>query len=129
MGKKQKQKPSKKVTRTNGSDLFDNPMVNEARAALSDEQKERYAAIGEEMYSSIDFEAAAPNQMPAPMAQALAYVVENIRCGLHPTDLDENEKALLADKFGEKWWEHFGYTEADLTEVVTLDPKLPDWQK
>jgi hypothetical protein len=113
-------KEDKKVE-INDMDLFDNPMTRSALAAMSDEEKRRYKQIGEEMYGHMNFEdAKVLNSVPAPMEEALAYIYEQLKSGLHPSALDDNEKAFLADADGEEWYKKWGYVKEDLTEIKTL---------
>lgn len=102
-------------------DIFNNAMTRSAMSALSKEDLERYKEIGKQLYDGIDFEdSRILNNMPPPMAEAVAYVLESIKSGMHPSMLAENEKELLKDAYGEKWYEKYGYVEGDLTEIVTL---------
>ena len=107
----------------NDMDLFDNPMVRAAAAAMSTEDKERYKEIGEELYGNIDFEnSKVKTDTPETMTEAAAYIIEQLKSGIHPSMMEDNEKALMADVFGEKWYEKYGYVEQDLTEIFTLTP-------
>jgi hypothetical protein len=107
-----------KKNETSDYDLFDNPMVRSALAAMSDEDKEQYRLIGEQMYGSMNFEDARylidPN---AQMTEALACLESQLRSGLHPSDLEDNEKAVLADAYGPKWYEKWGFVEQDLNQI------------
>lgn len=95
-------------------DLFNNDMVKAAKAAMSKEDIEKYAALGESMYKDIDFE----NGTIANQLEDAVRILEiEIKSGLHPTMMSENEKKILQDKYGEKWYDHFGFTEKDLTEI------------
>ena len=105
---------------TSQYDLFNNPMVTAAKKAMSPEELERYQKIGESLYGSIDFEKNNTNNVPPPMVEALAYVEESIKSGQHPSTLDENEKALLADVYGDDWYKKWGYVEEDLNIIVTV---------
>lgn len=111
---------------SNGAnDLFDNPMVQAAMNAMTDEQKEKYRIIGEHLYGNINFEdEQSINNMPPAMAEAVAYIEKQIVSGLHPSMLEENEKHLLNDAYGDKWYTKWGYIEDDLTDIVTIHPKL-----
>ena len=51
------------------------------------------------------------------MEEALSYVVETLKSGLHPKYLDEDDKALLEAGYGEKWFENWGYQQEDVTEL------------
>lgn len=105
----------------NDNDLFDNPMTRSALAAMSDDEKRRYKEIGQEMYGHMNFEdAKVLNNIPAPMEEALAYIHEQLKSGLHPSALDDNEKAFLADSEGEEWYKKWGYVKEDLDEIKTL---------
>jgi len=101
--------------------LFNNPMIDAALKALSPEDLEKYKAIGEAMYGSVDFQdSKILNNTPAPMYEAAAYIKEQLKSGLHPSMMDDDEKRLMVELFGEEWYKDWGYIEADLTDIVTL---------
>jgi hypothetical protein len=103
------------------SDLFDNPMTRSAMAALSEEDKVKYKIIGDHLYGRINFENGQTlNNMPPPMAEAVAYVETSLMSGMHPSMLEENEKALLKDNYGDEWYKRWGYVQEDLNDIVTL---------
>lgn len=105
----------------NDNDLFDNPMTRSALASMSDDEKRRYKQIGQEMYGHMNFEdSKVLNNVPAPMEESLAYLYEQFKSGLHPSALDENEKAFLTDAEGEEWYKKWGYVKEDLEKIVTL---------
>jgi hypothetical protein len=111
----------KYVKKDGGMDLFDNPMTRAALDAMSDDEKRRYKQIGEEMYGHMNFEdSKVLNNIPPPMEEALAYIQEQLKSGLHPSALDDNEKAFIADALGNEWYKKWGYVEEDLVEIVTL---------
>jgi hypothetical protein len=96
-------------------DLFDNPMIKSAEKALTQEQKEKYAQLGEEMYKTVDFETnEILNNLPEPMVESVLQLSVQLRSGLHPSDLEEQDIKLLETSFGEKWYEKWGYEKADL---------------
>jgi hypothetical protein len=104
------------------NDLFDNPMVSSAIKSLSDEQLLHFKEVGEHLYGNVDFEGSRVlNSLPAPMSEAVSFVLEGIKSGLHPSDLTDDEKAILKDTYGENWYIKWGYTKEDLDSVVTLD--------
>lgn len=114
MGKK----GHKNSTTADANDLWNNPMAKAAMNALSDEDILRYKAIGEQLYGNIDFEAAKVlNNMPPPMAEAVAYVSMGLTSGLHPSDLTEDELALMVDTYGVKWYEMWDYTEESSKKI------------
>jgi hypothetical protein len=99
----------------NDSDLFDNPMVQSAADALTDEQKQKYAKIGKELYSTVDFETnKVLNNLPDPMVDTVLQLIVQLRSGLHPTDLENSDIELLKTSYGETWYTKWGYTEEDL---------------
>jgi hypothetical protein len=103
------------------NDLFDNPMTRAALAAMSDEEKRKYAEIGKELYGHMNFEdSEVLNNVPPPMAEAGAYVEKQLQSGLHPSMMEENEKALMADLYGEDWYIKWGYVKEDLNDIVTV---------
>lgn len=123
MGKiKQEQK---KNSSYDPNDLFENQIVKSAIAALSEDEKQRYKMIGDHLYGRINFEdCQSLNNMPPCMAEAVAYLEEQLQAGFHPSMLDENEKALLVDNYGHEWYKDWGYIKDDLLDIVTLKPTL-----
>jgi hypothetical protein len=106
----------------NTGDLFNNPMIEIAKKAMSDEQIKKFELIGREMYKNIDYETSTVGgqNFPKTIVENVAYVIEGIKAGLHPSDLSDDEKILLREVYGEKWYERFGYEEKDLKEIYTL---------
>ena len=51
-------------------------------------------------------------------------LVVQIKSGLHPCHIADVERAELVKKFGEKWYEKWGYVKEDLDDFVTFEPKL-----
>ena len=99
------------------SDLWNNPMVNNALKALTPEQLEEYKRMGEHMYGNIQFEdSKIISNMPPPMAEAVAYVENGIKSGLLPADLTEDEVVLLSEAYGEKWYERYGFKKDEVPE-------------
>lgn len=140
MGRKDRIKTERRQDRENGivkqsekehkshdiaNDLFNNPMTQAAMAALSEEDKERYRLIGEQLYGNIDYqEGKILNNMPPNMVEAVAYIESQLQSGMHPSVLDDNEKAILADAYGDEWYLEWGYVKEDLDNIITLQPTL-----
>lgn len=81
-------------------------------SSLTSQQQEAYAKMGENMFNSIDFETGKPKgQDPL---EAVAYIESGLKSGLHVSFLEDNEKQILFDTFGEKWYERYGYTADDV---------------
>ena len=114
-------------TSINDNNLFNNEVVKNAIKALSPEDVQRYKNIGKELYGTINFpEAKVLNNIPPPMAESCAYVLEGIKSGLHPSMLTEDEKALLLDVYGKGWWTKYGYLDEDLERIVTTTFSDPE---
>jgi len=111
---------NKNKNKVKSGGLFNDPNIKAAIEALSEEDKLRYKKIGEALYEHIDYnENSVLNNMPLPMQEAVAYIEDQLRSGLHPSFLEEKEKVLLSDVYGKKWYEKWGYIEEDLKEIVT----------
>lgn len=99
------------------SDLFNNPAVNNALKAMSPEQIDEYKRFGESLYGSINFEdSTVLNNMPPPMAEAVAYIEEGIKAGLLPEDITEDEVSLLCEAYGEDWYKKYGFEKHEIHE-------------
>lgn len=100
--------------------LFDNPMTRAALNSMSPEERKRYAEIGEKMYGNIDFDKSKILDNPADpqeFSEAVAYVEEQLKSGLHPSMLDDKEKSLLSEIRGQEWYLKWGYTKDDLNDM------------
>ena len=103
------------------NDLFDNPMTRSAMAALSEEDKARYKEIGEHLYGRINFEdGQSLYNMAPPMTEAVAYLETQLKSGFHPSMMEDNEKELMKDAYGDEWYEKWNYIKEDLDDIVTL---------
>lgn len=51
------------------------------------------------------------------MEESVAWVSENLKAGLLPTHLTEDEHILILSAYGHKWYEEFGYTWDDLDKA------------
>ena len=103
--------------------LFDNPMVNSASSAMTPEQKNKYKTVGEEMYNNIDFET---GKVLDNVKDSSDYIYIQIRSGLHPSYLTEDEKKVMFQVHGDRWYEKFGYAKEDLDKIITVTPHLLD---
>jgi len=103
--------------------LFSKKRLQEIENSLSDEDKKRYAKIGEEMYNSISFEDI-NSQGKLATENAEAIEMENVsqiklmlQSGIHPSYLSTQEKDMMKNAFGEKWYEQYGFLETDLNRI------------
>jgi hypothetical protein len=84
---------------------------------MSEEQIENMKILGEKFHESFDVtKGTIHDQNEINMEEALAYVVESMKSGIHPSFLSEDEKALLGAAYGECWYEKWGYTSKDLED-------------
>jgi hypothetical protein len=107
----------------NADPLFGEKRLKEIAASLSDEDKKRYAQIGEEMYNSINFEdinsqgnLASQNANEVEMENA-AEIKIMLRSGMHISYLTRQEKDIMKNLFGNKWYEEFGFLETDENRI------------
>ena len=110
---------------SNQNSLWDNPYINAAREKMPKEELDKYAEIGKSMYS-IDFEniGNGNSDMPVFMQDAVLYVFETLKSGMHPSMLNEDERNIMKEAFGVEWYKIFKYINEDLTDIVTINPDL-----
>lgn len=90
------------------------------QSLLPEEQKENFMKLGEKFFESFDVyrgELLKPaDDKTINLEEALAHLVENLKSGLHPKYLNQDEIHLLKAGYGDKWYEQWGYIESDLHE-------------
>jgi len=94
------------------SSLWDNAMVRDAKARMSKEEIEQYKKIGEQFYKDMDFQQG--NSIENIIKESASYLSSVLNSGLLPHNLNKDEKRVLKEVYGEKWYENWGYTEKDL---------------
>ena len=105
-------------TMNDSNDLFDNKMINSAIASLSVDDKKRYQQMGEEMYNSVNFsDNIILNNFPPPVIESLQDIELQIKDGLHPSDMDKDQKNLLKEIYGDEWYTKWGFTKEDLDKI------------
>ena len=82
------------------SSLFNNPAVNNAIKSLTPQQLKEYQAFGEHMFKT-DF--VGENGDCTPLTEAAAYIVEGLKSGLNPSELDEDERRVMMEVYGDEW--------------------------
>jgi hypothetical protein len=116
--KKEKEKKEKNKEPVQHNEIWDNPFARAALEAMTPEQKESYREIGENIYSTIDFEdTKILNTELEPMSESVAYISNALKSGLHVDFLNKEEIAVLSDVYGEEWFTHFGYTKEDFGTI------------
>ena len=98
--------------------LFNNNMLKRALDALPENDKQRYKELGEEMFGSIDFEEGnILNTYPPPIRESIVDIEQQIKDGLHPSDMEDVEKKLLEEIYGKEWYKKWGFAKEDLLEI------------
>ena len=114
----------KKTQPSAGGSLWDNDMVRNASKSMSTTDLNKYAKLGESFYKDIDYETSTVidnnNIVPPFMKNAVKYVEESLKSGLHPSMMTKEEVELMNSIRGAKWYENYGYVEGDLKDFVTL---------
>jgi len=100
--------------------LWDNPATKAALQSMDPKDVAKYKKFGEHMYGSIDYNKNQSVDTKSPVDEAIFYIIEGVKSGLHPSMLDDSEKELLLKIKGDKWWETYGYVKDDLDDIVTL---------
>jgi len=112
--------------------LFNNPMVQSARASMTPEQIAEYKAIGESVYKDVNFETSLViNPQKPPIDDAVGYSTTALQSGMHPMYLTEDEQRCMLEAYGDIWYTRWGYTEEDMStgeksgipDPVTLPPE------
>lgn len=92
-----------------------NKMRESFRDKLDAKEKEKYKKLGEQFYQTFENDQQQnndPNNIF--MEEAVAYVVESLKSGLHPSYLTEDEKVLMQAAFGDNWFLQWNWNENDL---------------
>lgn len=105
-------------------DLFNNPMIEAAKQAMTPEQIEDYKRIGEYMYNSVDYKSTVVPGVAIREAKTddlLLYAVQALRSGGDPKDLTKDEINALSMAYGDKWYESFDIDESELPEESSIN--------
>lgn len=86
--------------------LFTDPKMKEMFNKLSPEDQKAYKQSGEYMYS-FNYETAGNPEDK--IHESVAYIVEGLKSGLRPSQLDDSERTHIRSVYGEKWYERYGY--------------------
>lgn len=104
------------------NDLFNNPMVNSAKKAMTKEQMDEYKRIGEYMYNTDIYRTADTGSKvkeDADPEDLLLYASEALKAGLDPMDLSQEEVRTFVDVYGDLWYERFGFKK-DQVPILTI---------
>jgi hypothetical protein len=95
------------------------------QSMLPEEERLKFQKIGERLYNSFDVhkgQVLAGNDVESiKLEEALAYVVESLKSGLHPKHLTYDEIHLLRSAYKEDWYTKWGWEASDLPEGLVFD--------
>lgn len=88
------------------------------QSMLPAEERAKFQKIGEKLYSSFDAQKgtllAGQDIESIRLEEALAYVVESLKAGLHPKYLTYDEVHMLRAGYGDEWYKKWNYNKEDL---------------
>lgn len=82
-------------------DLFNNPMVDEARKNMTPEMLQRYTTYGEQLHS-INFENVMTDKM-IQISNCMFWLDKALKAGLLVEDLTKDEINFLEQELGKDW--------------------------
>jgi hypothetical protein len=101
--------------------IFNNPLIESVKRSLSPEELAHYEKLGKALYADVEFETSKSiSNIDPPMVEAIAYIESSLRSGMHPSYLDDNEKMILKNAYGDDWVTRYGYVSGDKDTIVTL---------
>jgi len=94
-------------------DLFMSPAAIQARSQLPPDLQQKFKEIGKHMYGNTALfeESSRIPGMPQPMAEAFLHIELGLKSGLKPSDLTDDEAALVKEVKGDGWEAQYGYAE------------------
>lgn len=98
----------------NSGSIFTNKSIQRAGENLTEEEKANFKKLGEQIHSYDYTEDPTESKYGKQYDEALAHLVYSLKSGIHPTSLNEDARNVLKVKFGDAWYQEFGFTEADL---------------
>lgn len=82
--------------------------------SIPPEERENYQKLGEKFHQSFNvFTGTVEDLSAISMEESLAYIVESLKAGLHPSFLTEDERAMLVAGYGDEWYKKWGYTQTE----------------
>ena len=92
---------------------------NYMQSMLSEEQRKDFQRLGEKLYGSFDLNKGEifkknEDDKVIKLEEALAYIIESLKSGLHPRYLNEDEIHLLKAAYGDEWYKLWNYTKEEI---------------
>ena len=109
-------------------DLFMSPAAIQARAQLPPDLQQKFKDFGKHMYGNTALfeESSRIPGMPQPMAEAFLHIELGLKSGLKPSDLTDDETALVKEVKGDGWEKEYGYGTSDSGEAPLSHPSGSD---
>ena len=133
MGKKsRKEKKNTETTSKNpGIGTFSNEKIEKMFNSLTKEQQEEFKTMGDNIFNQFDLNEDGKMEINLSdfnkdYTEETAYIYQQIKAGIHISYLSKEEKNLMTNIFGEKWYEKWGYVKEDLEDIITTSPNLED---
>lgn len=123
MSKKQKEHAQNYINSNedlNPASIFNNKQFKEAFNSLPKEEQEKYKKIGEDLYNTIDYINTGMTLAEQDPNEVIAFIENQLRSGIHPSDMEEGEKLIMSDTYGEEWYTKWGYVKEDLNDIITI---------
>ena len=90
-------------------------MQKQMLESIPENERDNFKKLGEKFHSSFDVTSGTTRDLSTiNLEESLAYVVESLKSGLHPSYLTEDEIAMVTAGYGEEWYKKWGYTKDDL---------------
>jgi len=89
--------------------------------SIPESQQEQLRKLGEKFHQSFRVETQQPSFRPTNeivLEESLAYLVENLKSGLHPKFLSSDEIHLLQAGFGDEWYTQFDYKKDEIPQLM-----------
>ena len=124
------QQQEQQDTSDNPFDIFSNPQIQRAKESLPPHVREQYEQIGESIWNQMEASQMAISNnsgedinftgenLPPPVEEAAAHIAEALKSGMHPSLLEEEEKNLMKECFGETWWQKWGYQDDEMKQGI-----------
>jgi hypothetical protein len=113
--------PTKSRQKKSTNPMYTNPSVQQFRNSLNPEELVKYQQMGEAIYNTVDYvqSKVLDRSIPGFLIEPFQDIKASLKSGLHPSELDADEKRVMVECLGDDWYVKFGYVKEDLTEFVT----------
>lgn len=97
---------------------------------MNNETKTNLEKVGEKFHQSFDVDKGEARKMDTKeiiLEESIAYVVENVKSGLHPKYLNTEDVHVLLAAFGKEWYKKFDYEQDEIpSEFIEMGKSLDD---